>query len=202
MPSAARSTTSPTTARHARRTRGASWTHGAPTSTRSTPAARPALSAFLATACRRAIGLRQDDFLAVIDGMEMDVDRRHPRARSCDARSLLRPRGERRRPAVDQSVRHGRRPGLRAGASSRPRAAADQYPARPRRGRGASAGSICRANTLDAAGIATDDPRRSIAVAGIDQACRAVARHAHKHYRAADAVLARAAARASCARRG
>ena len=45
----------------------------------------------------RAFDLQRDDFHAVIDGMEMDVDRRHPGARSRDARSLLRPRRQRRR---------------------------------------------------------------------------------------------------------
>ena len=44
-----------------------------------------------ASACDRA------DFLAVIDGMAMDVERRHSLARPRDARSLLRPR--RRRPS-------------------------------------------------------------------------------------------------------
>ena len=62
-------------------------------------------------------------------------DRRHPRARPADARSLLRPRRERRRAAVGARLRHGARRRARARASSRPRAATDQHPARHRRGR-------------------------------------------------------------------
>ena len=83
----------------------------------------------------RSIGLRQEDFLAVIDGMDMDVDGGYHRARSRHARSLLRPRGERGRTALDQGVRHGGRAGLRVGASSGPRIAAHQHPARSGRGR-------------------------------------------------------------------
>ena len=71
--------------------------------------------------------------------------RRYPRARSGDARSLLRPRRLRGRAALGAGVRHGARRRPCACPSSRPRAAAHQYPARPRRGCGARAGSICRA---------------------------------------------------------
>ena len=51
-------------------------------------------------------GLDQADFLAVIDGMQMDVeaDIRAPNLR--DARSLLRPRRQRGWPAVGAGVRH------------------------------------------------------------------------------------------------
>ena len=105
------------------------------------------------------------------------------------ARSLLRPRGERGRPAVDQGVRHGRRAGLRARASSRPRAAAHQHPARSRRGRRASAASICRASIWRAPASRRRDPKPSLADPRIDAACRAVARLAHEHYAKADAVL-------------
>ena len=53
-------------------------------------------------------GLRKEDFLAVIDGMDMDAaeDIRAPRSRH--ARSVLRPCGERGRAAFHQGVRHGR----------------------------------------------------------------------------------------------
>ena len=88
---------------------------------------------------------KREDFLAVIDGMEMDVRRGHPRAGLRDARSLLRPGRERGRAAVGAGVRHGGGGRHCARASSRPRAAAHQHPARPRRGRRRSAGSICRA---------------------------------------------------------
>jgi phytoene synthase len=44
---------------------------------------------------------------------------------------------------------------------------------------------------LDQAGIAGDDPAAVIADARIDAACRPMARLAHEHYRAADAVMAK-----------
>ncbi len=53
----------------------------------------------------KQFGFRKEDFLAVIDGMEMDVICRYPCAGSRDARSLLRPRRQRRRPALGQGVR-------------------------------------------------------------------------------------------------
>ena len=60
--------------------------------------------------------------------------RRYSRARLGDARSLLRPGRERRRASLRQGLRHGPHRRNRACPSSRPRAAADQYPARSRRG--------------------------------------------------------------------
>ena len=59
----------------------------------------------------------------------------YPRAGSCDARSLLRPRRQRRRTAVGAGVRPARGRRHPARPSSRPRAATDQHPARHRRGR-------------------------------------------------------------------
>ena len=53
--------------------------------------------------------LRREDFLAVIDGMEMDVARGHPRPRSADSRSLLRTRRECCRPAFGKGVRDASR---------------------------------------------------------------------------------------------
>jgi phytoene synthase len=44
---------------------------------------------------------------------------------------------------------------------------------------------------LDEAGITGDDPDAVIADPRIDVACRAMARRAREHYRAADAVLAK-----------
>ena len=66
-------------------------------------------------------------------------DRRHPRARQCDARPLLQPGRERCRPPVGARLRHGGGDRRRARPSPRPRAPAHQYPARPRRGRGVRA---------------------------------------------------------------
>ena len=61
----------------------------------------------------QAFDLQREDFLAVIDGMEMDVvaDIRAPGLR--DARPLLRPGRQRGRPALGARIRHGaRRAGL------------------------------------------------------------------------------------------
>ena len=57
----------------------------------------------LARAGGSAIELRREDFLAVIDGMEMDARGRHPRPRSGDARPLLR-RGSRARSAISRCM--------------------------------------------------------------------------------------------------
>ena len=82
----------------------------------------------------RNFDLAHGDFLAVIAGMEMDVvsDIRAPDLR--DTRSLLRPRRLRGRTAFGAGIRPGARCRSGARPSSRPRAAADQYFARPRRG--------------------------------------------------------------------
>ena len=82
--SVARSTTSPTTARDRGRRAPRRWRNGAATSMRSTPAGRPARRASCAS--RSGLGLRREDFLAVIDGMEMDVeaDIRAPDAATLD----------------------------------------------------------------------------------------------------------------------
>jgi phytoene synthase len=48
--------------------------------------------------------LRREDFHAVIDGMAMDAEA-DPRSRLADARSLLRPRRERRRPPLGAHLR-------------------------------------------------------------------------------------------------
>ena len=84
----------------------------------------------------------------------------------------------------------------RAGASSRPRVAAHQYPARPRRGRRASAGSICRASCWSRQ---ASPHRRAAGGAGQPRARRAPAPRSprappsisHK----ADAIMARSTAR-------
>ena len=130
--------------------------------------------------------------------------RRHPGARLGDARSLLRPGRERGRAAVGAGVRHERGRRRRARASSRPRAAAHQYPARSRRGRRRSTGSICRARRCVAAGIDGDRsaggrrrrPSSTAACAPVDRrARRRISREAARDHDA------HAAPRA-CARRG
>ena len=132
--SAARSTTSPTIRARAsgRRAQLQQWRDDIDAIYRGSP---PARLAGLAQAVRR-FDLAREDFIAIIDGMEMDVvdDIRAPDR--ADARPLLRPRRLRGRPAVGAGVRHGAGAGPRAGASSRARAAAHQYSARSRRGRG------------------------------------------------------------------
>ena len=86
------------------------WTRWRADLRASTPAATRGRRPRWPTTCRR-FDLEQDDFLAVIDGMEMDVDEdiRAPVPRH--ARPLLRPRGQRRRPPVGAHLRHGARAG-------------------------------------------------------------------------------------------
>ena len=120
----------------------------------------------------RDFALRKEDFLAVIDGMEMDAARGYPRAGLGDARSLLRSRRERGRAAVGPGVRHGRAGRHRARAPSRPRVAAHQHPARHRRGRRASAGSICRARSCSKAGIVSDRAAAVLASPGWARSAR------------------------------
>jgi hypothetical protein len=80
----------------------------------------------------RTFGLKRDDFLAIVDGMEMDVPAGHPGAGPCDARSVLRPRRQCGRASVGAGVRSAARRRYLARAPSRPRAAIDEYPARRR----------------------------------------------------------------------
>ena len=114
----------------------------------------------------------------------------HPRARHGDARSLLRPRRERRRPAVGERVRHaarGRRP---ARASSRPRAATDQHPARHRRGRGLGRLYLPREGLL-LAGITSNDPAKVVADRALPKVCLPLAERAKMHFAKADEIMAR-----------
>ena len=188
--SAARSTTSPTTARHA------------PGATRQLDAlARRHRHAL----CRRHRRRRwrsgrggarlrsaQEDFLAVIDGMEMDVaaDIRAPDL--AHARSLLRPRRQRRRPAVGHGLRHGGRsrasswPIISAARCSSPTSCATST-RMPR-----SAGSICRAKRLRGRGIDARDPAAVLArSAHLTPPARSSPPRAHAHFAEADAVMAR-----------
>ena len=189
--SAARSTTSPTRPGRAPQRLRAARSSGAPISTRSMAAPRRPRSPAWPARCATSICARED-FLAVIDGMEMDVGRRHPRARLRHARPLLRPGGERGRTAFGPRVRHGARTPASARASSRPRAAAHQHPARHRRGRRASAASICRAKRCRQAGIATTDPATVLAQSRRSaQACADVVDRARRRIsREADAIMA------------
>ena len=122
----------------------------------------------------RDFALRKEDFLAVIDGMEMDAARGHPRAGLGDARPLLRPGGERGRPAVGARVRHGRERRHRARASSRPRAAAHQHPARPRRGRRHRPALSAARGAAQGRASTARIPRRCCASPGLGQVCDAV----------------------------
>ena len=102
--------------------------------------------------------LEHGDFLAVIAGMEMDVTADIRAPDHSHARPLLRPRRLRGRPAFGACLRHGARGRACAGASSRPRAAIDQYPARSRRGCCRSAGSICRGKHCARSASSSSDP--------------------------------------------
>jgi phytoene synthase len=149
----------------------------------------PALSAFLAPHVR-GYHLRQEDFLAVIDGMEMDVDRdiRAPDLQTLDLYC------ERVASAV------GRLSTKVFGMDDGP-----GFDLAHHLGRALQLTNILRDLDEDAsigrlylpreyllqAGITTDDPAAAIAAPSVDQTCRAVARDAHKHYQAAAAVLAK-----------
>ena len=149
----------------------------------------PMLSAFLGPHVR-AYHLRQEDFLAVIDGMEMDVDRdiRAPDLATLDLYC------ERVASAV------GRLSTKVFGMDDGP-----GFELAHHLGRALQLTNILRDLDEDAgigrlylpreyltqAGITTDDPAAAIASPAIDQTCRAVARDAHKHYQAAAAVLAK-----------
>jgi presqualene diphosphate synthase len=149
----------------------------------------PVLSAFLGTHVR-SYGLRQEDFLAVIDGMEMDVDR--------DIRA----------PDLSTLDLYCERVASAVGRLSTKVFGMDDGPGfelAHHLGRALQLTNILRDLDEDAginrlylpreylvqAGITTDDPAAAIAAPAIDQTCRAVARDAHKHYQAAAAVLAK-----------
>ena len=126
----------------------------------------------------------------------------YPGAGSCDARSLLRSRGERRRAALGSGVRSARRRRHPARASSRPRAAIDQYPARHRRGRRASAGFICRARHCCTRGITSTDPLKVVADPALPKVCPPLVARAQAHFEKADEIMAPQSTPCRCARRG
>ena len=131
----------------------------------------------------RTFDLQREDFLAVIDGMEMDVvaDIRAPDLATLDLYC------DRVASAVGRlSVRvfgMEKQDGPRARASSRPRAAAHQHPARPRRGRrhrpalsaARSAGTTPASQPID--------PATVLASPAIGQACAPVAARAETPFR-------------------
>jgi phytoene synthase len=149
----------------------------------------PVLSAFLAPHVR-GYDLRQEDFLAVIDGMEMDVDRdiRAPDLATLDLYC------ERVASAV------GRLSTKVFGMDDDPGFALAHHLGRALQltnilrdlDEDASIGRLyLPRDYLEDAGIRTDDPAGAIASPSVDSTCRAVARLAHAHYQAAADVLAR-----------
>lgn len=150
---------------------------------------RPALSAFLAPHVT-AYGLRKEDFLAVIDGMDMDVERdiRGPdwptldlyceRVASAVGRLSVKVFGMEEGPGFALAHDLGRALQLTNILRDLDEDAAIGRLYLPR-------------EALAAAGIAADDPVRAVAAPAIDKVCREVAERAHEHYRRAAAVLAR-----------
>jgi phytoene synthase len=145
------------------------------------------LSAFLRDAVFR-YGLRKEDFLAVIDGMEMDVadDIRAPelaildlycdRVASAVGRLSIKVFGMEEEPGYRLADHLGRALQLTNILRDLDEDAAmgRLYLAREH---------------LEEAGIHTRDPNAAVADPRIDAACRACARLAHAHYREAEAVM-------------
>ena len=147
--------------------------------------------------------LQREDFLAVIDGMEMDVvaDIRAPDR--ADARSLLRSRRERGRTALGARVRHGARtPALRSRIISAARCSSPTSCAistrTPRIGR------LYLPREALHAGRHRDRPIRATVVGASRasaQACAPVVARAREHFAEADRIMARSRRAAPCARR-
>ena len=119
--------------------------------------------------------------------------RRHPRARS-SPRSISIATASRARSAGCRCGSSAWREddGHRARPSSRPRAAAHQHPARPRRGRRRSAGSICRARRCATPASPTTDPPTVLAASGARRGLRAAGRARRRRISPqADAIMAR-----------
>ena len=159
--------------------------NGAPTWTRSIPAAMPSQRGILKEAVA-AHGLRKQDFRTILDGMDMDVaeDIVAPDLATLDLYC------ERVASAVGRlsikvfGMEEG--PGLRRLPHHLGRALADhQHPARHRRGRRYRAGSICRREYLEEMQLPASrwTPRRSSPSAGDRRrSAAAVAALAHHHY--------------------
>ena len=124
----------------------------------------------------RRFGLKREDFLAIIDGMEMDVpqDIRAPDMATLDLYC------DRVASAVGRlSVRvfglaRGRRHPARA--SSRPRAATDQHPARHRRGRRHRPALSAARRRCCMPASPRNDPRKVIADPALAESLRAAGR--------------------------
>ncbi len=150
--------------------------------------APPPRAAFLSGAVKQ-YGLRKDDFLTVIDGMDMDVaeDIRAPDLRTLDlycervasavGRLSIKVFGMEEGPGFELAHHLGRALQLTNILRDLDEDAAIGRLYLPR-------------EYLVEAGIATTDPRAAIADARIDTTCRAVAARAHAHYRDAYHVLA------------
>ncbi|MFC0408247.1 presqualene diphosphate synthase HpnD [Roseomonas elaeocarpi] len=144
-------------------------------------------AAFLAEAVRRW-GLRQEDFLAVVDGMAMDVERdiRAPDAATLDlycdrvasavGRLSVRIFGMEEAPGEGLAHHLGRALQLTNILRDIDEDAAIGRLYLPR-------------EALLAAGITGDDPAAVAADRRLDAACRAVAAQAREHFRRADAIL-------------
>ena len=148
----------------------------------------PGRAAIVAGAAQR-FGLRKADFLAVVDGMQMDADEdiRAPdlakldlycdRVASAVGRLSVRIFGMDEAPGLELAHHLGR--ALQLTNILRD---LDED---------AGLGRLyLPAELLAEAGIASRDPAAVIADPRVDAACRALAERAHAHYRAADAVMA------------
>jgi phytoene synthase len=148
----------------------------------------PARAAFLSDAVKQ-YGLRKDDFLAVIDGMDMDVaedicapdlatlDLYCERVASAVGRLSIKVFGMEEGPGFELAHHLGRALQLTNILRDLDEDASIGRLYLPR-------------EYLVAAGITTLDPRAAISNPAVDKTCRMVAALAHEHYRKAQAVLA------------
>jgi squalene synthase HpnD len=142
----------------------------------------------------RTFDLQREDFLAVIDGMEMDVvaDIRAPdlatfdlycdRVASAVGRLSVRVFGMEREPGLALAHHLGRALQITNILRDLDEDAAIGRLYLPR-------------EALDGAGIATDDPATVLASSAIGQACAAVAARAERHFAEAEAIMAHSARR-------
>ena len=145
--------------------------------------------------------LRTSDFLAVIDGMEMDVgptSARRTARRSTFIATAWRARsaGFRCGCSAWSETRAGARP------SSRPRAAAHQYSARPRRGCRRSAALSAARGAADGRHQQRPSRRRSLADPALGDACAKLVERAREPFRRRPTRSWRSARAAPCGRRG
>jgi phytoene synthase len=148
----------------------------------------PSQGAFLKDAVAR-YGLRRQDFLAVIDGMDMDVaqdicapdlailDLYCDRVASAVGRLSIKVFGMEEGPGFELAHHLGRALQLTNILRDLDEDAGIGRLYMPR-------------EKLEEAGIVTRDPKAALANPGIDSACRAVAAIAHSHYREAERVFA------------